>query len=60
MRRAARGEFEAKYTATKNYEQLMKIYTLACRGQVMSSKEIKILKERWFGENPSGYLNLDS
>jgi glycosyltransferase involved in cell wall biosynthesis len=60
MRQAARGEFEAKYTATKNYEQLMKIYTLACRGQVMSSKEIKILKERWFGESSSGYLNLDS
>ncbi|MBE9166053.1 glycosyltransferase [Pleurocapsales cyanobacterium LEGE 06147] len=30
MRRAARAEFEAKYTAAKNYEQLMKIYALAC------------------------------
>ncbi len=31
MRRAARAEFEANYTASKNYEQLMKIYALACR-----------------------------
>ncbi|HKX28588.1 MAG TPA: glycosyltransferase family 4 protein [Blastocatellia bacterium] len=29
MRRAARSEFEAKYTADKNYERLMQIYRLA-------------------------------
>jgi hypothetical protein len=26
MRREARGEFEAKYTAERNYEMLMEIY----------------------------------
>jgi hypothetical protein len=26
MRKEARSEFEAKYTAEKNYQQLMKIY----------------------------------
>ena len=30
MRQAVRAEFEAKYTATENYEQLMKIYQLVC------------------------------
>jgi glycosyltransferase involved in cell wall biosynthesis len=30
MRRTARAEFEAKYTATKNYQQLMNIYKLTC------------------------------
>lgn len=59
MRQAARAEFEAKYTATKNYEQLMKIYALACKGRTMPSKEVKRLKDLWFADNPSGYLNLD-
>ncbi len=30
MRREARAEFEAKYTAKENYRRLMEIYTLAC------------------------------
>jgi hypothetical protein len=29
MRREARAEFEAKYTAEKNYERLIEIYELA-------------------------------
>ncbi|EAW35499.1 glycosyltransferase [Lyngbya sp. PCC 8106] len=31
MRHAARAEFEAKYTAEKNYHQLLEIYEIACR-----------------------------
>lgn len=30
MRREARADFEAKYTAKENYRRLMEIYTLAC------------------------------
>jgi len=30
MGRAARGEYEAKYTAERNYEALMRIYEIAC------------------------------
>jgi len=39
MRQAARAEFEAKYTAERNYEMLMQIYTdvLEKRGAVASS-----------------------
>jgi glycosyltransferase involved in cell wall biosynthesis len=38
MRREARCEFEAKYTADKNYEMLMHIYSLALRSREKSGK----------------------
>jgi glycosyltransferase involved in cell wall biosynthesis len=34
MGRAARREYEAKYTAERNYEALMRIYEIACAQEV--------------------------